>query len=163
MASPRILALASEASSKASASPTNVTTNEKDRKSTRLNSSHRTISYAVFCLKTPSTTETYTLSLHDALPISRQDPVRRVEDEQPDDARDGGRDAVRPQQQRAVDGQPANLGVGERGEQQGQRQSDERHHEREHEARERRAQVRVVAEETLEIREPDVDQAIAER
>src|SRR5256885_899973 len=66
-----------------------------DRKSTRLNSSHLVISYAVFCLKKknqtlpqlPSsktfsllyiffffndtaTTEIYTLSLHDALPIS---------------------------------------------------------------------------------------------
>src|SRR5258708_4578861 len=56
-----------------------------DRKSTRLNSSHQIISYAVFCLKkkneaTPplffffffndtATTEIYTLSLHDALPI----------------------------------------------------------------------------------------------
>src|SRR5207248_5958776 len=29
----------------------------KDRKSTRLNSSHRTISYAVFCLKKKTTTE----------------------------------------------------------------------------------------------------------
>src|SRR2546430_2688880 len=61
----------------------------RDRKSTRLNSSHSQISYAVFCLKKkknlsylPSTvlffffndtatTEIYTLSLHDALPISR--------------------------------------------------------------------------------------------
>src|SRR5437773_359395 len=59
-----------------------------DRKSTRLNSSHITISYAVFCLKKkkleltanynaaliffhhPTTTDIYTLSLHDALPIS---------------------------------------------------------------------------------------------
>src|SRR2546430_419453 len=63
----------------------------RDRKSTRLNSSHSQISYAVFCLKknkyfvpaTPphafhclffffndtATTEIYTLSLHDALPI----------------------------------------------------------------------------------------------
>src|SRR5574343_360844 len=54
-----------------------------DRKSTRLNSSHITISYAVFCLKKKkkknyfffffndtATTEIYTLSLHDALPIS---------------------------------------------------------------------------------------------
>src|SRR3989337_1949546 len=74
-----------------------------DRKSTRLNSSHGSISYAVFCLKKPTpdlgkhvsdgfaaseialkrkdqryvfffndtaTTEIYTLSLHDALPIS---------------------------------------------------------------------------------------------
>src|SRR5437762_800109 len=38
-----------------------------DRKSTRLNSSHRCISYAVFCFT--HTTTTYTLSLHDALPI----------------------------------------------------------------------------------------------
>src|SRR5256885_1548228 len=60
-----------------------------DRKSTRLNSSHLVISYAVFCLKKKTrrhaataplslsffffndtaTTEIYTLSLHDALPI----------------------------------------------------------------------------------------------
>src|ERR1035441_10688634 len=40
-----------------------------DRKSTRLNSSHLGISYAVFCLKDAATTEIYTLSLHDALPI----------------------------------------------------------------------------------------------
>src|SRR3712207_1631150 len=59
----------------------------QDRKSTRLNSSHANISYAVFCLKKKklltsssyislfffndtATTEIYTLSLHDALPIS---------------------------------------------------------------------------------------------
>src|SRR5258708_1073166 len=57
----------------------------EDRKSTRLNSSHQIISYAVFSFKKkhipPSlssllfffndtaTTEIYTLSLHDALPI----------------------------------------------------------------------------------------------
>src|SRR5690348_2987694 len=52
-----------------------------DRKSTRLNSSHPSISYAVFCLKQKTTasprfssndtspTAIYTLSLHDALPI----------------------------------------------------------------------------------------------
>src|SRR5207248_1478805 len=39
-----------------------------DRKSTRLNSSHRTISYAVFCLTT-CRSEYDTISLHDALPI----------------------------------------------------------------------------------------------
>src|SRR3989338_293306 len=56
-----------------------------DRKSTRLNSSHSSISYAVFCLKKKTkniiffffndtaTTEIYTLSLHDALPILFQD------------------------------------------------------------------------------------------
>src|ERR1039458_7266128 len=43
---------------------------DTDRKSTRLNSSHLGISYAVFCLKDTATTEIYTLSLHDALPIS---------------------------------------------------------------------------------------------
>src|SRR5437868_7085615 len=42
-----------------------------DRKSTRLNSSHVSISYAVFCLNVPPTTSIYTLSLHDALPISK--------------------------------------------------------------------------------------------
>src|SRR5437867_5434474 len=31
--------------------PVRIQTQDKDRKSTRLNSSHRTISYAVFCLK----------------------------------------------------------------------------------------------------------------
>src|SRR5437762_2964862 len=41
-----------------------------DRKSTRLNSSHRCISYAVFCLNDTSTTSSSALSLHDALPIS---------------------------------------------------------------------------------------------
>src|SRR5574337_1265828 len=57
------------------------TQSDTDRKSTRLNSSHHSISYAVFCLKKKkkkiffffndtATTEIYTLSLHDALPIS---------------------------------------------------------------------------------------------
>src|SRR5438034_818182 len=41
----------------------------EDRKSTRLNSSHTVISYAVFCLNVRPTTGSYTLSLHDALPI----------------------------------------------------------------------------------------------
>src|SRR5690606_17153415 len=40
-----------------------------DRKSTRLNSSHVKISYAVFCLKAASHVAICTLSLHDALPI----------------------------------------------------------------------------------------------
>src|SRR5207248_4033558 len=35
----------------------------KDRKSTRLNSSHRTISYAVFCLKKKKKKTIYTLTL----------------------------------------------------------------------------------------------------
>src|SRR3990172_3980706 len=42
----------------------------EDRKSTRLNSSHGYISYALFFfLNATATTEIYTLSLHDALPI----------------------------------------------------------------------------------------------
>src|ERR1041385_3265809 len=40
-----------------------------DRKSTRLNSSHGYISYAVFFFNDTATTEIYPLSLHDALPI----------------------------------------------------------------------------------------------
>src|SRR2546422_494367 len=43
---------------------------EKDRKRTRLKSSHRYNSYAVFFFNDTATTEIYTLSLHDALPIS---------------------------------------------------------------------------------------------
>src|SRR3989304_4688502 len=45
---------------------------ELDRKSTRLNSSHGYISYAVFFFNDTATTEIYPLSLHDALPISRR-------------------------------------------------------------------------------------------
>src|SRR3989338_8059650 len=41
-----------------------------DRKSTRLNSSHSSTSYSVFFFNDTATTEIYTLSLHDALPIS---------------------------------------------------------------------------------------------
>src|SRR3990167_7684736 len=42
-----------------------------DRKSTRLNSSHSQISHAVFFFNDTATTEIYTVSLHDALPISK--------------------------------------------------------------------------------------------
>src|SRR6266487_3895899 len=42
----------------------------RDRKSTRLNSSHPSNSYAVFWLYGTASTEIYPLSLHDALPIS---------------------------------------------------------------------------------------------
>src|SRR5690625_3719369 len=41
----------------------------RDRKSTRLNSSHVAISYAVLCLKHPALSVICSLSLHDALPI----------------------------------------------------------------------------------------------
>src|SRR3990167_8999296 len=43
---------------------------DADRKSTRLNSSHSQISYSVFFFNDAATPEIYTLSLHDALPIS---------------------------------------------------------------------------------------------
>src|SRR3989338_8291692 len=42
---------------------------KEDRKSTRLNSSHSSTSYAVFFFNDTATTEIYSLSLHDALPI----------------------------------------------------------------------------------------------
>src|SRR5437867_5499951 len=41
-----------------------VLTDSKDRKSTRLNSSHRTISYAVFCLKKKKNKKTETESMN---------------------------------------------------------------------------------------------------
>src|SRR6202048_2356191 len=50
-------------------------TRARDRKSTRLNSSHEGVSYAVFCFNDTATTEIYTLSLHDALPISKVEPA----------------------------------------------------------------------------------------
>src|SRR5699024_258569 len=50
-----------------------------DRKSTRLNTSHVSISYAVFCLKksfkVTTHTHIYTLSLHDARPISLNEEI----------------------------------------------------------------------------------------
>src|SRR3990172_3789154 len=52
---------------------------EVDRKSTRLNSSHGYISYAVFFFNDTATTEIYTLSLHDALPIFGRDGKDVVE------------------------------------------------------------------------------------
>src|SRR3954449_4837837 len=48
-----------------------------DRKSTRLNSSHTLISYAAFFFNDTATTEIYTLSLHDALPICTPRPGQR--------------------------------------------------------------------------------------
>src|SRR5690554_4786101 len=45
----------------------------RDRKSTRLNSSHVRSSYAVFCLNDAAPTALYSLSLHDALPIFAHD------------------------------------------------------------------------------------------
>src|SRR3990172_2199013 len=46
-----------------------------DRKSTRLNSSHGYISYAVFFFKDAAPTEIYPLSLHAPLPISPSTPA----------------------------------------------------------------------------------------
>src|SRR2546430_5952022 len=45
--------------------------NERDRKSTRLNSSHSQISYAVFCLKKKNNKSTHTL-----LPIKKSLPLQ---------------------------------------------------------------------------------------
>src|SRR3990172_5321769 len=50
--------------------------NVVDRKSTRLNSSHGYISYSIFFFNDTATTEIYTLSLHDALPICKR--CRRI-------------------------------------------------------------------------------------
>src|SRR3990172_8572957 len=50
-------------------SMSNFSAMQADRKSTRLNSSHGYISYSVFFFNDTATTEIYTLSLHDALPI----------------------------------------------------------------------------------------------
>src|SRR3990167_2269910 len=61
--------------SSAPRSPLASAENVVDRKSTRLNSSHSQIPYAVFFFNDTPTTELYTLSLHDALPIL--DPVAR--------------------------------------------------------------------------------------
>src|SRR3990172_5454568 len=63
----------------------------EDRKSTRLNSSHGYISYAGFFFNDTATTEIYTLSLHDALPIS----VRGVEHPAEGGAAGGGDPAHR--------------------------------------------------------------------
>src|SRR3990167_8291501 len=52
----------------------------RDRKSTRLNSSHSQISYALFFFNDTAPPEIYPLPLHDALPISPAScsPVRRA-------------------------------------------------------------------------------------
>src|SRR3989338_108035 len=49
-----------------------VVSEQRDRKSTRLNSSHSSISYAVFFFNDRAPTEISPLSLRDALPISRR-------------------------------------------------------------------------------------------
>src|SRR5207244_1284831 len=59
-------------------SPTCIESGAADRKSTRLNSSHQIISYAVFCLQPSPRPLYYTLSLHDALPISGNARYKRV-------------------------------------------------------------------------------------
>src|SRR5688572_11792201 len=90
----------------------------RDRKSTRLNSSHSQISYAVFCLKKKkkkkqqynhtsfnslfffffndtATTEIYTLSLHDALPIWLPRRAGKGAGQEAQRDRRGGRDRRR--------------------------------------------------------------------
>src|SRR5262245_16092115 len=69
----------------------------RDRKSTRLNSSHLGISYAVFCLHPTVPTHSYPLSLHDALPIwCRRGSLRRTRR-----CVQGGRSAPQPEAARS--------------------------------------------------------------
>src|SRR5690242_1768178 len=68
---------------------------ESDRKSTRLNSSHMSISYAVFCLNLTRTTEISTLSLHDALPIYRTDCQPAAQEELAESSRSRNRAGCR--------------------------------------------------------------------
>src|SRR5258708_26031020 len=49
-----------------------------DRKSTRLNSSHQIISYAVFCLKKKKKTTYVTIVTHNVVDFARVDDTRRV-------------------------------------------------------------------------------------
>src|SRR3954471_15453570 len=65
-----------------------------DLKSTRLNSSHRENSETVFFFNDTATTEIYTLSLHDALPISDPYAARRPAPARPN-RRAGRRSPVR--------------------------------------------------------------------
>ena len=57
-----------------------------------------------------------------------QQPHLRIEYEQPQHRRNDGRDGIGPDQQRAIDGAPAYLAVGERGEQQRRGSSTARSH-----------------------------------
>src|SRR5258708_25096513 len=52
----------------------------EDRKSTRLNSSHQIISYAVFCLKKKKKKELYSLTIHPAIlfRLRKQAPPHRI-------------------------------------------------------------------------------------
>src|SRR2546426_7407015 len=51
--------------------------NQKDRKSTRLNSSHLVISYAVFCLKKKKKYNTHTPEIHHASRVQTSQHIRR--------------------------------------------------------------------------------------
>ena len=86
-----------------------------------------------------------------------------MEDEEPDDARHRRSDPVRPEEERPVDGEPADLRVGQRGEEQGERQADESDEEREPEARRRAPEIGGIAEESHEVAPADEDEPIAER
>src|SRR3990167_2181822 len=68
----------------------------RDRKSTRLNSSHSQISHSLsFFFNDTATTEIYTLSLHDALPISRASPRPRPSRGAPSRHRQSGSRSLR--------------------------------------------------------------------
>src|SRR3990172_8402366 len=64
-----------------------------DRKSTRLNSSHGYISYSLFFFNDTATPEIYTLSLHDALPISDGAGLGRLQPHPHGDPAGAGRHA----------------------------------------------------------------------
>src|SRR2546422_731504 len=55
-------------------------TAQRERKRTRLNSTHRHNSYSLFFFNDTATTEIYTLSLHDALPIYLGQPDAAIID-----------------------------------------------------------------------------------
>src|SRR5437867_10127051 len=61
-----------------SLSPRNAAASSLDRKSTRLNSSHRTISYAVFCLKKKTNTNKEVIRPHTASDHARLRSVFRA-------------------------------------------------------------------------------------
>src|SRR5690625_427947 len=76
---------------------------DEDRKSTRLNSSHVAMSYAVISLNATATPELDSLSLHDALPIYGQ--VREVA------VRDEGAENVVVKKPRAAPGDSTHVGA----------------------------------------------------
>src|SRR5438045_2636751 len=69
-----VAAAGAERPDRAATALMSISMTRSDRKSTRLNSSHLGISYAVFCLNDLRSSWLHSLSLHDALPISSARP-----------------------------------------------------------------------------------------